>query len=381
MKRIFILGAGFSKPAGLPLGSELLQEIEAYIDDSSQIFLGHKDIVKRAISNYQEFSQQNINEINIEDLIEFIDYRNFLGMTGSLSDRSQSTIRVLISIILNKKQQSISNEELYKKFVSQLSPDDIIITLNYDTILESFLNKQGIKYKLFPPYLCKERLNYPCVPGINLLKVHGSINWFDHNEYLERMKQDRLRNDISFSGPASDFVFNNQHDKLELNPVIPLNFEPLINTSLSDIYWISDSDLDRYTEAYNDPHGRTINHFPPAITNPVILSPSYTKLLYSHSIKDLFYGASFYGRDIDKIILIGCSMTNSDSYIRQCLFYILRQYYGMYNNKKNILIINKASNRKQKRELKRNYSFIGKNRMDLELGGFTEETLSTIFET
>ncbi len=31
-KRLFILGAGFSKPAGLPLGKELLKEIKIYSD-------------------------------------------------------------------------------------------------------------------------------------------------------------------------------------------------------------------------------------------------------------------------------------------------------------------------------------------------------------
>lgn len=382
IKRLFVLGAGFSKPAGLPLGEELLAEIIDYVRNSDQIFHEHGGYFNQAIHEYEEYSQKEINEANIEEFIEFFDYRHFLGFRGILEGDSiygggiQSIIRVLISTVLSEKQKNIRNKKLYEEFVKQLSPDDIIISLNYDNLVEIFLDW---KCRLFPPYLCKEELNSQHDQEVTLLKVHGSINWFNYRELLERVNQDQKKGSFHY-GLTTDFIFNNQHDVVNLNPFIPWGFKPEIQTSLKDIYWVSVSDLDRYIKAYNSPLERTSSKsLPPAITHPVILSPSYAKLLYSQSIKDLFYGASFYGRDIDKIIIIGCSLTKYDRYIRQWLFDILLQYYGMSMTRKNILIISNANHCSKKRELKENYSFLGKERMDVDFGGFTEKSLSKIF--
>lgn len=379
-KRIFILGAGFSKPAGLPLGSELLQEITKYINNSSsKVFHEYKDSIQQDIDIYKEYSQkEEIKEINIEDLIEFIDYQHFLQFHGGLdanssSSHSQSAIRILISMILNEKQKSIENKELYKKFITNLTDNDIIITLNYDILLESLLNEENKNYKLFPSYLCKKKNS--TLPSITILKIHGSINWFDYNEYFKKLKQEKNCQNTEFLWVTQDFIFNNQYDWPTLNPIIPKNFKLEKNTRLKDIYWISDMDLNKYFEVCNDPNGRIFKKLSPATTRPVILSPSYTKLLYSQSIKDLFYSASSYGQDTDKIIIIGCSLTKYDRYIRQWVYDICQQYRSMHTPKSDILIVNYASNCKQKNELKKNYSFIQKFNISLEYDGFTEKTL------
>lgn len=133
--RLFILGAGFSKPAGLPLGTELLQEIVNYVNASdSGLFDEYRNLFQGALEEYQEYSKQQISEINIEEFIEYIDYRSFLNFFGSLNSPSrqgndiQKVIRFLITMVLLKKQEQILNAQLYEEFVDNLTDKDIIIT-------------------------------------------------------------------------------------------------------------------------------------------------------------------------------------------------------------------------------------------------------------
>lgn len=65
-----------------------------------------------------------------------------------------------------------------------------------------------------PPWIYKDKSDFEPYDGITLLKVHGSINWFNLNEYYEKQRTDNLNNPHSLL-PA-DFIFNNHgNDNLE----------------------------------------------------------------------------------------------------------------------------------------------------------------------
>jgi hypothetical protein len=70
---------------------------------------------------------------------------------------------------------------LYESFVERLEPGDVILTFNYDTILEKAFARKRIAYRLFPNrfknvgFAGGEILN---TNEIVLLKMHGSIKWF-----------------------------------------------------------------------------------------------------------------------------------------------------------------------------------------------------------
>jgi hypothetical protein len=142
--KLFILGAGFSKPAGLPLGNELLSEMNKYIlNNESNIFDEYIKSFSGSLEAYSSFRNKKINEIEIEEFIEFLDYENFLNFSGSLSSGrgyTQDIIRFLIAKVLSEKQKNLQNGDLYEQFTSKLSENDIIISLNYDTILEKYFN-------------------------------------------------------------------------------------------------------------------------------------------------------------------------------------------------------------------------------------------------
>ncbi|HFO0108618.1 TPA: hypothetical protein ACHHZH_002844, partial [Legionella pneumophila] len=132
-RRLFILGAGFSKPAGLPLGTELLQEIVNYVNSpTNNIFSEYKERFIGTITEYQDYSNKKINEINIEEFIEYIDYQSFLNFYGTLNSPSrqgndiQKIIRVLIATVLLKKREQVLNTNLYNNFAETLTNNDIV---------------------------------------------------------------------------------------------------------------------------------------------------------------------------------------------------------------------------------------------------------------
>jgi hypothetical protein len=196
------------------------------------------------------------------------------------------------------------------------------------------------------------------------------------------LNSDYYDENVPFLGMRSDFIFNNQIDPIRIESIIPSSYSPVKKTRLKDIYRVNMSDLERYLKIYNDPWERCFQRKTRAITHPVILSPSYSKLLYAQPIRDLFYGGAMYGANIDKLVIIGCSLAEYDRYIRQWLYYIKQQYfnYGADNFKEKILIINHASSCKEKRVLKKNYEFLGVKQIEVDFDGFSLKSLAKIFD-
>ncbi len=469
-KRLFILGSGFSKPAGLPLGNELLKEIKAYSDalsgeeyrrvlmysgelpktrekdalyflktdentikvypssdtdrvetlnqenysallaiqelpkfplnkgdnpteitgdlvDEIRLTCGGytltnmpakeiKEIFQSNLNEYISYSKQTIESINIEEFIEYLDIKHYLNLFGFEED-SQAVlnpdsihliIRNLITAVLSEKQNSLCNSELYEEFIELITPDDILITLNYDTLLENFYKQKKDKiFNFFPPYVIKKRLGSQENNAATLLKIHGSINWFNYKEYEYGISSDRKYPSFRV---RPNFIFNNENPAFFPKSLLNSSYELNVSTRLNDIYWIEQNQLTQYVE-FNKT-GK--NNF-----SPLILSPSYTKLLYADAIKDLFTGLGNYGYgEFDKIIVIGCSVPKYDRYIKQLLHCIVKQYTG-FSNKKDILIVAKPNCDHELRELTENYSaIISNNKYDLISEGFSLNVLNDI---
>ncbi len=85
----------------------------------------------------------------------------------------------------------------YHRLCGMLGPNDTIITLNYDTVLDSALVDHGWdprdgycltggrrKVKWHPCTSPRE----PSVAGVQLLKLHGSLNWFVRGSFTQLSK-------------------------------------------------------------------------------------------------------------------------------------------------------------------------------------------------
>ena len=81
-QRLFILGAGFSKPAGLPLASELLDLV---LNELKR--LGGRTHLHRAVDSYLGYVEATTGRkparIDIEEFAGYLDYRHSFGVLGS----------------------------------------------------------------------------------------------------------------------------------------------------------------------------------------------------------------------------------------------------------------------------------------------------------
>jgi hypothetical protein len=87
--------------------------------------------------------------------------------------------------ILTLLDQCDQKQNQYDKLVENLTPSDTLISLNYDTLLDSALYRKGwnpeVGYKIIggsSKHRWKQRNINKDLSNISLLKLHGSLNWY-----------------------------------------------------------------------------------------------------------------------------------------------------------------------------------------------------------
>jgi len=114
-------------------------------------------------------------------------YRTGRGRTQQPGHRSEieEFLRLTFNLLTLLDQKT--NTSVYDKLITSLSGSDTIITLNYDTLLDSALVRAGWDPR--KGYLLggteqkiewkpKERIANSSLAGVKLLKLHGSLNWY-----------------------------------------------------------------------------------------------------------------------------------------------------------------------------------------------------------
>ncbi len=383
--RIFVLGAGFSCPAGLPTAIELWQEIL----EKAKTLWGraakfHEDL--EAYINYcRECDGLEIaaDEVNFEDFMKYLDIEHFLGVRGSdtwSEDGNEGTIvtKTLIGQILAQKINKLTKiPDLYLEFARRLEPDDVVITFNYDTLLESALDKVGKPYRLFP-YRYKRIHEYGGETAMDcdeviLLKMHGSIDWFDrslfdrHEARCEELK----------APPPEDIIFSNGAE---------LGLVPLADGPRHD-----DDPLKSVYRARNlrALYSRDLMFF----ATPKMLPPSASKIVYSTKMHDFWSGAGKAGPLNFGMSIIGFSMPPQDDYIRQIIYGMVTNYQRRnwgeeafkrtkeaFNlTKTPLVVVDFFSNVDDEASFRKRYRFVDWDRAVLVGRGFSAEALDIIF--
>jgi hypothetical protein len=182
-KRVFILGSGFSKPAGLPLSTELTTEI---LDNTELRDLEEMQEWIESLK-YRICGGNKTASINIEQLFDFAKYdeelwrmkqqlcpvsRNHGDTPYQKADAIDTWLGYMeeeLPLVIWNKQKTASIDYV-KRFIDSLTLEDTVITFNYDTLIESVLSEQNKKWN--------HGLNDSNNGGISVLKMHGSIDWF-----------------------------------------------------------------------------------------------------------------------------------------------------------------------------------------------------------
>ncbi len=379
---IYILGAGFSKPAKLPLGNELFEYVLKEIKKPT-IWHNHtinlyenflKDDIERFINYKASVSGEllNENEINFEEFLSYLDIEHYFGLLGgdtwsNEGNESQVLIRNYISKVIFDKQNEIkeSNFNLYELFVEKLRPEDIVITFNYDTILEKVLDKKKIKYRLFPVRYDEVNENEGILNTISdeviILKMHGSIDWFSIKNYREQFKH-HLKHKNYY--PPSMSIFDN---RIKFQPEKIIDEPYLSDSGLQDIYKVKNlgdyfSISSLMTEA------------------PLILSPSMNKILYINPLLDFWWGFGHNGSFSKNIVIIGFSMPKHDAYLTQCIYSVINNYqnssYQEKYEKSKIILVDYRTDELGICDYKNTYNFANQKKAVFYFNGFNEEVLN-----
>jgi hypothetical protein len=377
--RILILGAGFSKPAGIPLADELWR----LILDRSRYLSGRANKLNFDIDRYITYKHdcEGIDlardDINYEDFIGFLDIEHYLGLRGSDTwsndgNEGQVVIKTMIGELLTKYTPSVKNiPEMYIEFARRLQPKDCIITFNYDVLLERALDVIGKPYRLFP---CRysSLMRYSGIVDesmeeVVILKIHGSLDWFDKTQYLELVE-----------------VFTEQGSKdLPVNPIFnsteDLNLKKVLdglrreNDPLNNMYRVGNVEL---------LYGKSILFS----ATPWILSPSTNKIIYSSPLIDFWDGLGRSGTTNFGMAVVGYSLPKHDLYARQAIYSLVKNYqevnWGVdfYVYKKSpLVLIDYRNNDESTKEYHDNYRFVDKEKANVYLEGFNYGSIDKIF--
>ena len=368
----FILGAGFSKPAGLPLGDQLFSEILKLARQR-----GIEQIINRDIEFFLQYLKRTKgkriteDEINLEEFISYLDIEHYLTLEGSdhwsgQGNKSQMTIRNLIALLIYSYERKITESQwsLYEDFVSRLDLNTWIFTFNYDTILEKMLEKKNIPFRLFPyRYKYNNETDYDDKDEIVILKMHGSINWFDKSYFDKSVKF--LKEHYGQDNDQFNPIFNDP-DRFQLRKLID---SPKYEDSLLNNIYTAQNLGEYFAE----------NSF--LLESPLIISPSYNKLVYLNPLREFWYGFNRMGSFDDRVSIIGFSLPSHDEYIRQPLYQLIRNFQHFKStNKYDLKMIDYKKNQKDIREYKRKYRFVNPRKTNYHFDGFNQNALDLIFK-
>ncbi len=183
--KVFIFGAGASKPAGLPLGRDLYGSLRAYILKRS----GEDDKYLGVACRLKDLEQQGVlgNSDDFELDLTRLDVR----IKSKDAPPLFRTVRQELADILTDHFNALQNEmatdtarlSYFEDFAqTHIHEGDAIITFNYDCLLERVLHALGLwtiedGYG-FPRTLTNSSLEQPEGKSpCKVLKLHGSVGW------------------------------------------------------------------------------------------------------------------------------------------------------------------------------------------------------------
>jgi len=378
MNRIFLVGAGFSKPAGLPLGKELFDLILTEAKKTTAYDYKLKPDIDRYLFYKEKIGVNDDriseNEIDFEDFLSYLDIEHFLRLKGKDTwhdegNESQLIIRNIIGKILTEKILDFRKNipKLYIEFAEILEPTDYLITFNYDTLIEDSLEYINKSYRLFPDRFIQVSGSSGILAQeeneVIILKMHGSIDWFDIKSFDDSFNDSK--NAKYFRYPTNT-IFD--RDNLKIFQPSKLVDEPYFNTDIKRIYRIKN-----FEKYYLGP-----NSF--LFQAPLILSPSFSKILYLNPIKEFWNGFSSAGSLNSGVSIIGFSLPKHDEYIRQPIFKLIYNFqnYDPKIIKKTKLKVIDYKNESEIEEFKDNYNFIDWENTDFFTKGFNKESLKIL---
>ena len=298
--RIFFLGAGFSANANIPLTDKLLPA-------ALQLFEKESPGIYERIGNYADNIDIDIRAApNAEDFAKFCTYLDFVELReyaggerwSEKGCRERLALKYFLSKVIAHATPEISNiPSSYANFASDITANDIIVTLNWDVLLETTLEFLGKAYSYTGEW-----------GKIHILKLHGSINWIEGAPH-------------KFMPDRPDFGY------------LPLG----IQEGLSE------------TEIYSSRNLMSKQSWAASKClldeiKPMIVLPGYGKAVDARLLSHFWYRPEFLNMRQGGVSIIGLSVSHDD-YIVQSLFHYL--FRAIFSDGTPITVLN-PDNRAEK---------------------------------
>lgn len=376
--RIFIIGAGFSVHAGLPLGAQLFEHVRDVVRQR----YGGDNKLEGDLEWYLKYRSRcdgtpEEHAVDYEKFMSYLDLEHYLGLRGSDTwseegNESQLIIRNGIRDVIYSKMPKSPTAECIE-FCKRLLPMDVILTFNYDTLIEDTLDYLGKPYRLFPNRLksvglMSSEIDSEAEKGeIVIAKLHGSIDWYDKTPYLQERD---LASQSEYPWESRHPVFKDG-SSVAHSPLIdglaeegdPLQFVHRVK----DLSQISDSQFWQCT--------------------PLILSPSSSKILYANPLKSLWRGLQQAGGLNFGLGVVGYSLPHYDEYARQALYHLMRNYteyefdIEMMGLKKSpVRILDYSKPGSSNWQIRKNYSFMNWERCEINTSGLTVDAIDWLMQ-
>lgn len=170
--RVFVLGAGFSAAAGIPMTDALMSaSMKKFADECPGIFERVDGYAKESIDNIDDdVDYFSIDLAHLCTFLEYIELREYGGGERWRDSGSREKLALRYYLAKTIAELTPTGEDipdLYIDFAEQLHPRDIVLSLNWDCLLEAALQKIGKPYTY----------NFSDQEAIKLCKLHGSVNW------------------------------------------------------------------------------------------------------------------------------------------------------------------------------------------------------------
>lgn len=377
MRTVYLLGAGFSCAAGLPLGSELFKLV---MERARARGLGH--ILESDVERYLDYKERAEGcrppegNINLEDLMSFLDIEHYLGLTrGRTFSREgnigQMLVRNLLAEVLHQRQTEASQEQLqpYIAFAERLGLDDWIYTFNNDTLLEQSLETVEKPYRLFP-----DRCSYVAdgvafadthTNEVVIAKLHGSIDWFSVQPLVRGLE--RALADPTFYGWHHG-VFSEEAGLVLHRLVDGPRPE---DDELRHVYRVER--LGEYLSSTNV-----------LSQAPLIASPSYHKELYLGPLREFWRGFGQGSWNSQGLTIVGFSLAAHDEYVRQAAFNLVTEFQScdetLRGGKANLKMVDLKPTEEERAEYRRTFCFVDWSKTDCYFDGFGVDALPFLFD-
>jgi len=302
-KTVFILGAGASKDSGAPLMNEFLDRARKLYGsgECNEKFKEDFECVFRAVSNLQRIhSKSDLNIFNIEDVFatfemaklihkfpgdEFINESDFDSLIKSLKRVIYITLDKSTPLKVENPERYPPASGSYERFaglVRTISEKEnsipTIITFNYDLAIDYALHRHGFPINYYLP-INKNQEN-----EINLIKLHGSLNWFECKD-----KKDIIPYEINEEKiPISNFQ----------------SFSVGENYCFNIFDKIKDNKISYKEINYN------------VKLDPFIIPPTWNKSIYHQELSRIWNQAAVDLSIAENIYIIGYSLPVTDSFFR-----------------------------------------------------------------